>query len=162
MNISMKAISKAAIVYALALVACAIVNILLGFIVYRIAGFGHKIETNLFSGALLGMVAFAFFLIPSSVTGATFHKFSNIFPDGESRLTIYMVIALVGFLFCLLTGVVSTAGNIKRLMAGELQWAHIIILMSFLAAAYALNLLFAALGFGIGLRFSRKKFPHQS
>jgi hypothetical protein len=161
MNTSVKTILKAASFYALALVTLGIINIMLGFIVYKIAGFDQKIEATLFTVALMCIVVFVFLLVPSGVTGAIFHKFTNIFPDGESRLTLYMVMALVGFIFCLLTGIVSTGGNINRLLAGQLQLAHVFFLFAFLAAAYALNLFFAALGFSIGLRFSRKALRPQ-
>ena len=159
MNTSMKTIFKVVGVYAIFQLV-----VLLGLVVFGavlVYGFGingEVVKSMRPSIMAIGVVStLVLLLVPVVLAGLRFHRFSNIFPNGESRLTLAMLIALVGCLFPLPMAALEAGPLIARLVSGNLPMYMLLFALVSVATTYMALFFIALIGIRIGLRLTKSR-----
>ncbi|WP_273795059.1 hypothetical protein [Brucella intermedia] len=150
----MKVIFKIVGIYAiLQLIVCLC---LIVFGVIFVYGFGinnEAVKSAKLLITVIGVVSILFLLlVPAALACSRYHLFATVFPNGESRLTLAMLIALAGCLFSLGMAALKAAPMIARILSGNLHLYELLFALASVATAYIIHLFLALIGIRIGLR----------
>ena len=100
----------------------------------------------------------ALYLLPAMVAGTLLHHVSKVFPDQETRITLYLVLSGAGLFSTLLLEAGEVSAQMQAILQGGevMQWFP--ILLALCVTGLALSTTSAIVGLHIGLYLTRRSF----